>query len=264
MADISKIKLPGDNTEYNLKDALARTQIAQISTEISGSMSFLGVTTTALIDGSTTNPIVINGNNVTATAGAVVIYGDKEFIFSSDSTWHELGDTGDLGALAWKDSATGTVTPTGNVSAPTFTGTSTTANVSVTGAGTISITTATGTANYTPAGSVSAPSVTVTPNTSSFTGISSVGTLPSFSATVSNEILTLSFSQGTLPSAAAATTVVTGIASATAGTPSFTGTGVRLTGSFTGTAVSTSFSYTATGTVSQPTFTGTSTTITVS
>lgn len=264
MADISKIKLPGDNTEYNLKDALARSQIAQISTEISGSMSLLGITTTALTDGATTNPITINGNSVTATAGAVAIYGDKEFVFGSDNTWHELGDTGDLGALAWKDSATGSVTPNGTVSQPTFSGTSTTANFSVTGAGTVSITTATGTANYTPAGSVSAPSVTVTPTTGSFTGISDVGTLPSFSASVSNEVLTLSFSQGTLPSAAAAATVVTGISSAVAGTPTFTGTAVRLTGSFTGTAVSTSVSYTAVGTISQPTFTGTSTTITVS
>ena len=55
MPDISKITLPSGNT-YDLKDAGARSLISQLQSYT----DYLGVTTTALVDGSTTNPIVIN------------------------------------------------------------------------------------------------------------------------------------------------------------------------------------------------------------
>ena len=40
---------------------------------LSGAMHFRGTTTTAIADGSTTNPITINGNDYTAAAGDVVL-----------------------------------------------------------------------------------------------------------------------------------------------------------------------------------------------
>ena len=59
MPDLAKITRPSGTT-YDLKDAEARRLISQMS----GFTNFLGVTTTELTDGSTTNPIVINNNNV--------------------------------------------------------------------------------------------------------------------------------------------------------------------------------------------------------
>lgn len=98
MADISKITLPSGNT-YDLKDQGARDLIAQLQ----GASYFLGITTTALTDQATTNPITIDGDSVTAVNGNIVVYGNKEFIFNG-AKWLEFGDLSSLGALAYKSS----------------------------------------------------------------------------------------------------------------------------------------------------------------
>ena len=190
MADLSKITLPSGTT-YNLKDAKAREDIAAIEAAIAGGVSFLGITTTALTDGATTNPITIGGQSVSAINGCIVIYGSKEFIWAdADTSWHLLGSADEFGALAFKDSASG---------------------------------------SFTPHGSVSTPTITVTPSNTTVNSIDDVGTLPTWSATVANENLTISWSQGTLPTKGSDTTVVSGIQSATSSQPTFTGTGVTVT-----------------------------------
>lgn len=122
---------------YELADAQARADIV----ELKKVKVWIGVTTTELTDHSTVNPIVINGDNVTAVAGNVAQYDDNEFIFSG-SAWQLLGGSySDLGNLAYQDSASG---------------------------------------NFTPQGTVSKPSVSVTETTTSVPNITSVGTLPTF------------------------------------------------------------------------------------
>lgn len=103
MADISKITLP-TGTTYDIKDQGARDLIA----EMSGYTDFLGVTTTALTDGATTNPITINNKSVTAKKGNIATYGSAEFIFNG-TAWQAFGDLSGLGSLAYKNSASGTV-----------------------------------------------------------------------------------------------------------------------------------------------------------
>ena len=176
MADISKITVGG--VTYNIKDVKARESIAALSSYT----SYLGVTTTDLVDGVTTSPaVVINEKTVTAQKGNIVTKGKKEFIYNG-TAWQEFGDLSALGALAFKGSASGSYTPVGKVES-TFTGTPTTISVSGTATGTISKPTFTGTAkdfsitgtptgsvdiktkepttgetaNYTPAGTVSKP-----------------------------------------------------------------------------------------------------------
>ena len=100
MADISKITLPSGNT-YNIKDAGARELIAQLQ----GGQYFLGLTTTALTDGATTKPIVIDDENVNQEKGNIVVYGNAEFIWDG-AKWIEFGDLSNLGALATKDTVT--------------------------------------------------------------------------------------------------------------------------------------------------------------
>lgn len=272
---------------------------------IAGSMHFRGVfASTAEV----TNP----------AAGDVVIVGVKEYVYGGEpAAWHELGDESiyalktvtignqnlsaninldtlahdmGLGALAKKDSATGTVagqtisgvkatgTSTGSIDVE-LTQTPTAATVvtktqpiggsvdgAVVAAGTVSI--AKNAEKGTQiSGTVSAPEVTVTTATDSIKKVTSVGTLPTkaadtfsagtlpsftqgakaqWSASVDdNETLSFSFtangddtfSKGTLPSytegtftqgtlptlAETDTTVVTGINSATASAPVFTG-----------------------------------------
>lgn len=178
--------------------------------------------------------------------------------------------------------STGTFTPDGTVSKPTFTGSAGSVAVTGTPAGTITV--GTGSANYTPGGTVSAPTVTVTPESSSgyvansttgggtvTAGTAASATMPVLTTSVADETLTLSWTAGsftankptavTLPSFTSKN-IVTGIASASASQPSFTGTGVDL--EFNGTTMSSSGSFTPAGTVSQPTFTGSSGSVSVS
>lgn len=184
MADISEITLPSGVT-YDIKDATARNDISMLKGSGTGAMHYAGVTTTALADGSSTSPIKINETDYEPSNGDVVIYGSLEFVWStSDNKWHEFGSTGSLKGLAFKDSAS---------------------------------------ASFTPEGSVSAPTVSVAVNTASVTPMADVGTLPSFTASVSAETLTLGFSAGSLPTKGTEVTVATGIKSASASEPKFTG-----------------------------------------
>ena len=286
MADISKITLPS-GSEYNIKDAVAREVL-------SGAIKIKGTTTTELTDESTTNPIQIDGNNYTASANDAVFYNKKEYVFDG-TKWHEFGDMSGLGALATKNSASASYTPSGTVSQPTFTGTQGNVSVSGTTTGSVAISVGSGTANYTPRGTVSQPTFTGNATTSSGTyrpsgvitvttpgngnytpagtvstptikvktagsttnvySITDVGTLPTLTTTVENENLTISFSQGTLPTKGSAQSVKTGDAAYESLQPTFTGTNVQL--SFSGTSTNINVSGTPTGTVSQPTFSGT-------
>ena len=136
--NISKIKVA--NTEYNIKDAQARSDIQSLQGDlaaisgsvdaVSGVTAFLGKTSTALTDRCTTSPIVVlgeNGGSVVPTKGDFVILertsGDAtigiEFLFDG-TYWNELGSAGTLKSLAYKDAATGSFTPSGTVSTPTI------------------------------------------------------------------------------------------------------------------------------------------------
>ena len=128
---ISKI-VKGQDTLW-LKDAEARQSIEEIEGLIAGGMHYIGKSTTAIADGDATGPWTIDGVTYIASgtpaegqkllkAGDITIYGESEFIWSNK--WQELGSTGSLGALAFKDSASATYTPAGTnaASAVSFTG----------------------------------------------------------------------------------------------------------------------------------------------
>ena len=252
MADISKLKgLNG--TVYDIKDTVAR----QMAT---GGIILVGETTTAIVDlASTPTSLSIVGKDdpYTVKANDAVFYGSEEFVWDG-TKWHKFGDRTGLGALALKDSASGPYTPAGTVSQPTFTGE-----------------TLESTGKFTPQGSVSAPNVTVTPETATIfkassatsggavtPGVAAQATMPVLTMTVQDEVMEFSWTPGaftpntptsvTLPTFAEQQ-VATGIASATASQPTFTGSegDVEVSG-------------TPAGTVSQPTFSGTPDTVSVS
>ena len=150
MADISVIKLPSGSS-YNIKDAWARQAIEGLGNPT----HFLGESSTAITDGGTQKP-TIGGSEVTPNAGDIVVYNNGEFIWSG-TAWVELGDLSGLGSLAYKNSASGSVTATGTVSKPTFTGSS--SNVTITAADNTS-------GNYQPKGTVSQPTFTGSSTTS--------------------------------------------------------------------------------------------------
>jgi len=215
---------------------------------------------------------------------------------SETYSWEKIGDTeinfDALGALAYKDSASGTYKRAKNVSQPSFTGSELTSTGSNTPAGTIQVNAASGSGtsytpsgsvqvnaasgsgtSYTPEGSVAAPTISVASAgaTESITPFGSAGTLPSLTMSVSEGNLTFSFSQGTLPSGGTPVSVKTGDASYSASAPAFTGTekkfafaGDEKKLAFSGTAATYTVKGTPAGSVSQPTITEEDTTVTVS
>lgn len=114
MADVNTLIVNG--VAYTIVDEGARQLIAQLGQPL----TFVGITTTALTDGNTTNPIIVNGESITVGAGGVAVYQSKEFIWTG-SAWQEFGDLTGLGLLAYKNSASGSYTPNGTISAPTIT-----------------------------------------------------------------------------------------------------------------------------------------------
>jgi len=142
MADISKITLPSGTT-YDIKDAVARSQIEALTG--GDAVIFIGVSSVELTDGGNETPIV-GGAEKTPAAGQLFFYGTQEFIYGNDNKWHALGSLESLGALAYKNNASGTYNTVASVSVTTNTTTNKTATVSPA---------ASGTTTYTPDGSVS-------------------------------------------------------------------------------------------------------------
>ena len=260
MADISKITLPSGTT-YDIKDAVAREEIATI---VGGNVvRFIGVSTTQITDGGTQVP-TIAGWSDTVKGGDICFYGAAEFIWGNDNKWHETGDLSSLGALAYKDTASGEITPSGSVSQPTFTGTSSTVNITATGVSSGG--------NYIPAGAVAAPTISLDAagatasikNPTSTTVAKTVVAAAPGAAAPANAVTyynvngeTLSLYQLGYTTGDSITTsnvtVKTGDASYTASAPAFTGSPVQIAGTVT-----------PSGTVSKPTFTGSPVTVTVS
>ena len=281
MAEISKIVLPNGST-YDFKDATARESINTLQNTVTSGVMYRGVTTTPLIDGATTSPISIGTTNegslvqYAPKTGDLVIYGDKEFIFAqvgNTSSWHEFGSTGSLKALAFKDNASCSYTPTGSVSQPTFTGSE--GSVSVSGSAhvlpkaeltivdpnSVNIPTHKEGDSYVqgaPIAKVAGADVAL--NTSRISQITGVGTLPAMTTTVSGETLTLGWSAGTLPTKAEVT-VATSVKSVTQ--PTVTIGIMDITFQSSTATVNSTGKFTPSGNVSKPTFAGTATTITV-
>lgn len=319
MADISKVTLPNGST-YDIKDATARNQITseaatrkaaddsinntinKLKSNLTGAMHYVGVTTTEITDGMSTgdpkaptNKITISGNDYKPVAGDVVIYQDKEFVFHIEKhtvgstvafkgVWNEFGSTGSLKALAFKDSASGSVTPSGTVSTPIFTGTNSNVTFHTSTSDGSFINTLIDVSNLvaspasyenskwkypdinddyktncSPKAIVTGGSVNTTATTTTIKQVSSVGTLPTFSATVDNEILSFNFNAGSLPTTAN-TSVVTGVSS-THTNPKVEVSPFTIGLSFNDDTITAKV--TPQGTVSQPTFTGNASTVTV-
>lgn len=179
----------GDGTTSGAEKRLAdvESEVAKLS----NATHWLGVTTTSLTDGSTTNPITINGESVTAVSGDIVQDSNgNEYIFNG-TAWQALGSSvGTLKAFAYADTGSVTITPAG-----------TNASSAVTG-------TCSGTA--------------VTLTTTSVGSVTNVGSMPTY--TVSSGVLTIT--AGSVPSVSSVT-VADGVDTVT--DPTFSGTAAAQT-----------------------------------
>ena len=190
---LSQVKMPSGNTYY-FKDVELENAVNGIANTVTQVMHWRGTTTTAIADGSTTKTISIDGSNYEAQQGDVVSYKPsgasqaREFAWNGTS-WQEYGSTGSLKALAFKDSASGTVNDyvtgltKGGANNSGFTGTAATlkftpdVDVTVTTKSTTNktatVTTATITSSapktYTPSGKVTVPKYSLNKETYSYT-----------------------------------------------------------------------------------------------
>lgn len=187
---LSKLTVGG--ATYEIKDAQARSDISTIMEKIAGGTHFIGVLASGTItDGQTiTNITVKDGAGTKTILAADIIDGDIVLAPRTDDTslefiaaggkWYELGSTGQLKALAFKDEATGTISTIDSIAAAdsevtgtiesnvsvaditgvkaTFTGKEATINADYTPAGsvtgTVNGTTTAAVADYTPAGTI--------------------------------------------------------------------------------------------------------------
>lgn len=203
MADISRITLPS-GVSYDIKDATARSAIAGLNSfdylvcttaeNTPLDVTFDDITGTLVPSPSTTHKIYL----VPSTNGERDVY-DEYITVTPDGSaysWELFGNTDahleDLGDLAYKNTASTTYTPEGELSAPVIT-------------------------------------VDTAGSTTTVNSITDVGSLPSLTTEVVNEVLTISFSAGTLPTKGSDTTVKTSDASYTASAPNFTGTQATIT-----------------------------------
>lgn len=149
--------------KYEIVDKQGREQIA-INTNniddlydiVAGGVHYRGKTTSNIFDGADVNPIIINGEPYTAQVGDLVIKdvdGGESLEFVFDGTvWSELGSTGVLGTLAYKDNASTQYKPKGSVTT-TLSQTNTQATLTK--------------GDYTPAGTNASSSVTLSGGTTS-------------------------------------------------------------------------------------------------
>lgn len=294
-ATISKITLPSGNT-YDLKDAFARSQIDALKGTTSSVMSYIGTTSTELVDGAATSPITLVKGDDTEThvpaQGEVAVYDNQSFAWTGDQ-WDQLGSAGPLKALAYKDSVSGTYKPSGTISKPSFTGSETSVSVSGTPTGTVSTPTFAGTQGNVsvsgiPKGTVSAPTFKGSEGTVSVSGTPSGTVSVSTGAPASSETANYT-PAGTVTVNPTTATIqqITNVGKSPAWTASvadenltidwdagavptragvsvatgvqnatFVGTGTKISGTFSGSELTSSGTFTPAGTNTAPTFSG--------
>ena len=95
-------------------DGSSAKEITAADLGLSGAMKFLGTSSTAISDGSTTKTITVNGSSVTVAAGNVVLYNGNEFVWDG-TKWEELGHEG-----SFKVKQTAVASPSANGSTTAF------------------------------------------------------------------------------------------------------------------------------------------------
>lgn len=81
--------------------------------DLEGAMHFIGTTLIEIEDGGTTKPTDLYTGSTTMKAGDIVIYGDKEFVWTKAGAWAELGDVTTDVVIDSINSLTGNITVTG-------------------------------------------------------------------------------------------------------------------------------------------------------
>lgn len=85
-----------------------------INTALTSAIKFQGISDTPLTDGSTTNPIQINGQSYTAKKGDMVVYGGNEYLWVGNK-WQQMGDESSYALKTIQITGTGYLTGGGDL-----------------------------------------------------------------------------------------------------------------------------------------------------
>ncbi len=274
---IDKIFLPGATDPAYFADYDARQEIKSLKDAVKGGTVFCGVYTDTKMEDGGTVPAQVTPAGATsardAKAGDLIInkYGEdvsREFVHDG-AAWRELGSTGALKALAYKDTASAAYQPAGSVSLDNVTAAGTIGLGGVTAAGSVSLDA------VTPAGTVALTGVTAGGNVSldsvkaegnvSLSSVKPEGTIAGTSVSLGCSVGSVQESTYCLDSAnnelviafATAKSFVQSVCVSGVTDPSFTGTGMCGTATFEGTAMCGTATFTGTGMCGNATFTGT-------
>ena len=83
----------GTNSTQIATTAFVKNAVDTATAGLTGAMHFIGTSSTAITDGGTENPTISGSAITTKTAGDVVLYDGKEYVWTS-SAWEVLGDEG--------------------------------------------------------------------------------------------------------------------------------------------------------------------------
>ena len=276
--NLSRIKFPvsenGIELTLEIKDPTARQLISEISTHVSGTMSYVGDTPTPISSGSSINPIEINGQDYTATSGTCVSSRGGIFLYTG-TNWREFGSVAALRALAYKDSVSAEYKPEGTITRAEFTGKQAVITANTVPRGNVKITNEEvdeEEANFVAKGTVTAPTVKITPQTKTIVAVSTAGRKPScvfpqLEMSLVGEGLSLtwkdgSFDPGTGGSGSEEIDVVTGFSEIKVTEPQFIGTPMKIEGKFQGEGSLVELDYKPEGEISVQRFEGEPATIT--
>lgn len=111
---VTTVSSSSNHTQY----PTAKAVYDIVNTMLSSAMRFQGVTSTALVDGSTTNPVVVDGASYTATRGDVVVRSDVglEYLWTG-ARWQQLGDETSYAKKTVTITGSGYLTGGGNLEA---------------------------------------------------------------------------------------------------------------------------------------------------
>lgn len=101
----------GDGVSSEITAEQLRTALG-----LTNAMHFIGIVSEDITDLSTTNPVTINEESVTAVDGDVIISGTKELVWAN-SKWNLMGDTGDFALKTITITGTGALGGGGNLTA---------------------------------------------------------------------------------------------------------------------------------------------------
>lgn len=235
--------------------------IAELTNICNNVMHDLGQSDTALQDGDTTNPILIEGKPVTVTRGDTVDYEDITYIWNGYE-WDQQGSAKPLKGLAYKDYARASYLPHGTIDPPEFQGESSQIDVSGEMTGHVEAPKFSGTKETISVSGTPTGSVSITQSDQTVHQVKSVGTSPSWYGEITDGRLQFTFDPGTLPEtedvtfkSGVSSAVFSGDAMESSG--EYTPKGVNNAPKFTADDIKVSGTVTPKGKITQPKFHGT-------